>query len=38
MVQGSAQQALTHDAKADDTKHNGLYHFKTVLEGACFAA
>jgi hypothetical protein len=35
MVQGSAQQTLTHDAKADDSKRYGRCHFPAVLEGAC---
>jgi hypothetical protein len=35
MVQGRAQQTLTHDAKADDTKRDGHCHFPAVLEGAC---
>jgi hypothetical protein len=38
VIEGCAQQALTHDAKADDTKRDGLCHFNAVLEGACSAA
>ena len=30
MIEGRAQQALTHDAKADDTKRDGGGHFDVV--------